>query len=214
MACIIGKKGTRDMADTSELDGLGLAELVRTRQVSPSELLEAAVNRAEDAQARVNCFAALYPDLAREQIAKGGLEGPYAGVPFVTKDLAVGVKGAPLTGGSRAYRDVVCTDDTTLVKRYREAGLVFFGSTTTPEFGLTLTTESTLYGQTRNPWDRTRIAGGSSGGAAAAVAAGVLPVAQASDGGGSIRIPAACCGVFGLKPSRGRIPMGPSRTEG
>jgi amidase len=202
------------MADTSELDGLGLAELVRTRQVSPSELLEAAVSRAEKAQARVNCFAALYPDLAREQIAKGGLEGPYAGVPFVTKDLAVGVKGAPLTGGSRAYRDVVCTDDTTLVKRYREAGLVFFGSTTTPEFGLTLTTESTLYGQTRNPWDRTRIAGGSSGGAAAAVAAGVLPVAQASDGGGSIRIPAACCGVFGLKPSRGRIPMGPSRTEG
>jgi amidase len=109
---------------------------------------------------------------------------------------------------------VVSADDTTLTRRYREAGLVFFGATTTPEFGLTLTTESTLYGQTRNPWDRTRIAGGSSGGAAAAVAAGVLPVAQASDGGGSIRIPAACCGVFGLKPSRGRVPMGPSRTEG
>ena len=202
------------MTGISELDGLGLAELVRTRQVSPSELLESAVTRAEQAQARVNCFAALFPDLAREQIAKGVAEGPYAGVPFVTKDLAVGVKGAPLTGGSRAYRDVVSTDDTTLVKRYREAGLVFFGATTTPEFGLTLTTESTLYGQTRNPWDRTRIAGGSSGGAAAAVASGVLPVAQASDGGGSIRIPAACCGVFGLKPSRGRIPMGPSRTEG
>jgi amidase/6-aminohexanoate-cyclic-dimer hydrolase len=198
----------------NEFDGLGLAELVRDRKVTPSELLEGALTRAEQAQARINCFAALFPDLAREQIARGGLGGPYAGVPFVTKDLAVGVKGAPLTGGSRAYRDVVSADDTTLVKRYRAAGLVFFGSTTTPEFGLTLTTESTLYGQTRNPWDRTRIAGGSSGGAAAAVAAGVLPVAQASDGGGSIRIPAACCGVFGLKPSRGRVPMGPSRTEG
>ena len=155
----------------TELDGQGLAELVRDKKISPSELLEATLSRAEKAQARVNCFAALYPDLAREQIAKGGLGGPYAGVPFVTKDLAVGIKGAPLTGGSRAYKDTVSADDTTLTKRYREAGLVFFGSTTTPEFGLTLTTESILYGQTRNPWDRTRIAGGSSGGAAAAVAA-------------------------------------------
>lgn len=198
----------------TELDGLGLAQLVRDKKISPSELLDATLARAEKAQERINCFAALYPGLAREQIAKGGPQGPYGGVPFVTKDLAVGVKGAPLTGGSRAYRDTVSAEDTTLTKRYREAGLVFFGSTTTPEFGLTLTTESTLYGQTRNPWDRTRIAGGSSGGAAAAVAAGVLPVAQASDGGGSIRIPAACCGVFGLKPSRGRVPMGPSRTEG
>lgn len=200
------------MANLGDLDGLGLAELVRTRQVSPSELLESAVARAEAAQAKVNCFSALFPDLAREQI-KRGLNGPYAGVPFVTKDLGVAVKGAPLTSGSVAYKGTIAADDSTLAKRYREAGLVFFGATTTPEFGLTLTTESTLYGQTRNPWDRTRIAGGSSGGAAAAVAAGVLPVVQASDGGGSIRIPAACCGVFGLKPSRGRMPMGPARTE-
>lgn len=198
----------------TEHDGLGLAQLVRDKQVTPTELLEAAVSRAEQAQGKINCFAALYPDLAREQIAAGLPAGPYTGVPFITKDLAVAVRGAPLTGGSRAYKDVVAADDSTLTKRYREAGLVFFGSTTTPEFGLTLTTESTLYGQTRNPWDVSRIAGGSSGGAAAAVAAGVLPVAQASDGGGSIRIPAACCGVFGLKPSRGRMPMGPSRTEG
>ncbi len=195
-------------------DGLALAAHVAKGDVTPGELLEAAVVRAEAAQLKLNCFAALFPDLARAQIAAGLAEGPYAGVPFVTKDLAVAVKGAPLTGGSRAYKDVVSTEDSTLARRYREAGLVFFGSTTTPEFGLTLTTESTLYGQTRNPWDVTRIAGGSSGGAAAAVAAGVLPVAQASDGGGSIRIPAACCGVFGLKPSRGRMPMGPSRTEG
>ncbi|MBK8200027.1 MAG: amidase [Acidobacteria bacterium] len=202
------------MTFTADTDGLGLAELVRTRQVTPAELLEAAVARAESAQERINCFAALYPELAREQIAKGGLQGAYAGVPFATKDLGVAVKGAPLTGGSRAYKDVVATEDSTLTRRFREAGLVFFGSTTTPEFGLTLTTESTLFGQTRNPWDRTRIAGGSSGGAAAAVAAGAIPVAHASDGGGSIRIPAACCGVFGLKPSRGRMPMGPARTEG
>ena len=117
----------------TEMDGLGQAKLVRDKQVTASELLDAAVSRAQKAQARINCFAALFPDLAREQIARGGLEGPYAGVPFVTKDLAVGVKGAPLTGGSRAYRDVVSADDTTLVKRYRQAGLVFFGSTTTPD---------------------------------------------------------------------------------
>lgn len=198
----------------TDMDGLGLAELVRRRQVSSEELLQAAVARAEAAQKQINCFAAIYPEIAGAQIAAGGLEGPYAGVPFVVKDLGVEVKGAPMTGGSRAYRGNVASRDSTLVERFRKAGLVFFASTTTPEFGLTLTTESTLYGQTRNPWDVTRTTGGSSGGAAAAVAAGVLPVAHASDGGGSIRIPAACCGVFGLKPSRGRMPMGPAKTEG
>ncbi|OZB13413.1 MAG: amidase, partial [Hyphomonas sp. 34-62-18] len=202
------------MTRYSEYDGLGLAELVRTRQVSPEELLETALSRADSVQSQINCFAALYPDIAREQIKAGGLEGPYAGVPFVVKDLGVEVKGAPVTSGSRAFKGNVASRDSTLVERFRKAGLVFFGATTTPEFGLTLTTESTLYGQSRNPWDTTRITGGSSGGAAAAVAAGVLPVAHASDGGGSIRIPAACCGVFGLKPSRGRMPMGPAKTEG
>ena len=202
------------MSSYTELDGLGLAALVAQKRVSASELLEAAVNRAEKVQGQINCFAALYPDLAREQIKAGDLEGSYAGVPFVVKDLGVEVKGAPVTSGSRAFKGNVASRDSTLVERFRKAGLVFFGATTTPEFGLTLTTESTLYGQSRNPWDTTRITGGSSGGAAAAVAAGVLPVAHASDGGGSIRIPAACCGVFGLKPSRGRMPMGPAKTEG
>jgi amidase len=135
-------------------------------------------------------------------------------VPFLIKDLGVEVNGAPMTGGSRTFKGYVASADSTLTERFRKAGLVFFGATTTPEFGLTLTTESTLYGQTRNPWDVTRTTGGSSGGAAAAVAAGVIPVAHASDGGGSIRIPAACCGLVGLKPSRGRMPMGPARTEG
>lgn len=202
------------MTSDIELDGLGLAALVREKKASPGELLQAAVGRAEKAQAQINCFSALYPDLAREQIAAGKLAGPYAGVPFLVKDLGVEVSGAPVTSGSRAYKGNIAARDSTLVARFRKAGLVFFGATTTPEFGLTLTTESTLYGQTRNPWDLTRIAGGSSGGAAAAVAAGVIPVAHASDGGGSIRIPAACCGVVGLKPSRGRMPMGPAKTEG
>lgn len=196
------------------MDGLDLADLVRRRQVSPEELLAAAVARAEAAQKQINCFSAIWPEIAGKQIAHGLPDGAYTGVPFAVKDLGVEVKGAPVTSGSRAWRGNIAARDSTLVERYRQAGLVFFATTTTPELGLTLTTESTLYGQTRNPWDTSRIAGGSSGGAAAAVAAGVLPVAHASDGGGSIRIPAACCGVFGLKPSRGRIPMGPSRTEG
>lgn len=202
------------MSSQTDLDGLGLAAVISERRASPAELLDTAVARAEKAQAQINCFAALYPDLAREQLKAGGIEGPYAGVPFVVKDLGVEVKGAPVTSGSRAFKGNIASRDSTLVERFRKAGLVFFGATTTPEFGLTLTTESTLYGQSRNPWDTTRITGGSSGGAAAAVAAGVLPVAHASDGGGSIRIPAACCGVFGLKASRGRMPMGPSKTEG
>ncbi|MFN3313373.1 MAG: amidase [Hyphomonas sp.] len=197
----------------SDLDGLGLAELVATKQASPAELLDEALSRAEAAQAHLNCFSALYPDLARAQIEAGNLSGPYAGVPFLIKDLGVEVSGAPMTYGSRAFKGYVASCDSTLTERFRKAGLVFFGATTTPEFGLTLTTESSLYGQTRNPWDITRTTGGSSGGAAVAVAAGVIPVAHASDGGGSIRIPAACCGLVGLKPSRGRMPMGPARTE-
>lgn len=202
------------MSSHTEMDATGLAELVRTRQVTSEELLESAVARAESVQSRINCFSALYPDLARDQLNAGGIEGAFAGVPFVVKDLGVEVKGAPVTSGSRAFAGNVASRDSTLVERFRKSGLIFFGTTTSPEFGLTLTTESTLYGQTRNPWDVTRITGGSSGGAAAAVAAGVVPVAHASDGGGSIRIPAACCGVFGLKPSRGRMPMGPAKTEG
>ena len=202
------------MKEYGEYDGLGLAELVRTRQVSAGELLDAAVTRAEAAQETLNCFSALYPDMAKTQLEGGVGDGPFAGVPFVTKDLAVEVKGAPLTNGSVAWKGYVATRDSVLTERYRKAGLVFFGQTTSPEYGLTTTTESTLYGQTRNPWDVTRTSGGSSGGASAAVAAGVLPVAQASDGGGSIRIPASCTGLFGIKPSRGRVPMGPGRTEG
>ncbi len=195
-------------------DALGLAKLVKTGEVSATELLDEALKRAEAARERVNCFSALFEAQARAQIAAGLPEGPFAGVPFALKDLGAALKGAPLTQGSRAYRDYVAPEDATLTARYKKAGLVIFGQTTTPEFGSTTTTESVLFGATRNPWNTERIAGGSSGGAAAAVAEGVLPLAHASDGGGSIRIPAACCGLFGLKPSRGRMPMGPARTEG
>lgn len=202
------------MKDYESYDALGLAELVRKKEASPEELLDAALTRAEAAQANVNCFSALFADKARAQIAEGLPDGPFRGVPFVLKDLGAALKGEPLTQGSRAFKDYVADYDATLTTRYKQAGLVIFGQTTTPEFGGTTTTESLLFGNTLNPWNKERIAGGSSGGAAAAVASGVLPIAHASDGGGSIRIPAACCGVFGLKPSRGRMPMGPYRTEG
>ncbi|MEO0982945.1 MAG: amidase [Pseudomonadota bacterium] len=202
------------MNDYADYDALGLAELVRNKDVSPKELLEAALSRAESAQDELNCFSALFPEIAQDQIAKGLGDGPFAGVPYVTKDLGVEIEGAPITNGCRAFTGHVSQHDSELTKRYRAAGLTLFGQTTSPEFGLTTSTESTMYGLTRNPWNIEHTSGGSSGGASAAVAAGVLPLAQASDGGGSIRIPAACCGLFGLKPSRGRIPMGPTRTEG
>jgi len=202
------------MDDYTSYDAMGLAELVASRAVSPAELLDAALARAEKAQADLNCFSALFPELAREQLAAAATSGsPLAGVPFPTKDLAVEIKGAPLTNGSRGWRDNVAEQDSEITRRYREAGLLLFGATTSPEFGLTTSTESALHGQTRNPWDVSRTSGGSSGGASAAVAAGVVPMAQASDGGGSIRIPAACTGLFGMKPSRGRTPMGPRLTE-
>ncbi len=201
------------MDDYTDYDALGLADLVAKGETSPSELLEAALVRAEAAQDQLNCFSALFPEIGRAQIEAGLPEGPFKGVPFATKDLGVEIAGAPITNGSVACKGHVAARDTTLAARYRATGLVFFGQTTSPENGLTTTTESALYGQTRNPWDLSRTSGGSSGGASACVSSGVIPLAQASDGGGSIRIPAACTGLFGMKPSRGRIPMGPERTE-
>ncbi|CAI8393690.1 MAG: amidase [Hyphomonadaceae bacterium] len=202
------------MDDYANYDALGLAELVRTRQISAEEVLDAALVRAEKAQPELNCFANMFPDIARSQIKDGLRAGPFMGVPYPTKDLAVQIKGAPLTNGSRAWKDNVSDVNSVITERFKTAGMTLFGTTTSPEFGLTTSTESMLFGQTGNPWDKTRTSGGSSGGASAAVAAGVVPIAQASDGGGSIRIPAACTGLFGMKPSRGRTPMGPTTTEG
>jgi len=200
-------------ADYVRHDALGLAALVRRKQVSAAELLDAALARLDAVNPKLNAEAFRFVELAARQLSEGVGEGPFAGVPFMTKDLAVMVAGAPLSSGSRAWKDNVSSIDSVITERIRAAGLVIFGSTTSPELGLTSTTENKVQGDTHNPWKLGRIAGGSSGGAAAVVAAGVIPMAQASDGGGSIRTPASCCGLFGLKPSRGRMPMGPLRTE-
>lgn len=200
--------------DYARRDALDLAGLVARREVTPDELLDAALARLEAVNPVINAVAHRFEALARADIAAGLPKGPFHGVPFMTKDLGVAVRGAPLGAGSLAWTGNVAAEDGVLAARYRAAGLAIFGSTTTPELGLTSSTENRVQGLTRNPWNPERIAGGSSGGAAAVVAAGVIPLAQASDGGGSIRTPASCCGLFGLKPSRGRVPLGPNRTEG
>jgi amidase/6-aminohexanoate-cyclic-dimer hydrolase len=192
--------------ELDKYDALGLAELIRKGGVGPSELLERAIARVEAVNPQLNAVVLRHDEAARRQIAETAPSGPFAGVPFLLKDLNVELAGTVTTNGSRAFADWVASADSTVPRRAKAAGLVIFGKTASPEFGLTVTTESALWGATRNPWNLEHIAGGSSGGAAAAVAARILPIAHASDGGGSIRIPAACCGVFGLKPSRGRVP--------
>lgn len=198
----------------NSLDGLGMAELIRTRQLHPNELLDAALARAAQWNPHVNALSASFPDRARKAIADGLPEGPFRGVPFLLKSLSAMLDGAPVTLGSRLFADAVSDHDSTLVERYKRAGLVIFGMTTTPEMGLSASTETSFTGSTRNPWSLERSSGGSSGGAAAAVAAGIVPIAHGSDGGGSIRIPASACGLFGLKPTRGRTPSGPMAGEG
>ena len=195
-------------------DALGLAGLVKKGDVSPAELLEQAIKQAEAENPKYNFLASKLYDYGRKQIANGLPEGPFRGVPWLIKDLSANIKGQPTGNGSRSYKGYRAPESSELVRRYEKAGLVIFGKTTSPEFGLTPVTESLAYGATRNPWNSDYTPGGSSGGSAAAVASGVLPAAHASDGGGSIRIPASCCGLFGLKPSRGRNPIGPGRTEG
>ena len=201
-------------AEYTEFDALGLAELIEKKQITSLELLAAVIQRTEGLNPKINAFSQLLFEIAEKQIKDGLPKGPFSGVPFALKDIHLQLKGTRTTYGSRVSRDSVATITSTLVERYRNAGLVFMGKTTTPEFGLTTTTESVLYGPTRNPWNPDRIAGGSSGGAAAVVASRILPAAHGSDGGGSIRIPASCCGVFGLKPTRGRVPLGPTAFEG
>ena len=195
-------------------DAMGLAALVKARKASPTELLEASITRAEALNPKFNFIAQRHYDRARAAIAKGLPDGPFTGIPWLIKDLNTYIAGEVTDNGSRFYKGYKAPVTSELVTRIERAGFVVFGKTTSPEFGLTGTTENKLTGDTRNPWNVAHIAGGSSGGAAAAVAAGVLPAAHATDGGGSIRIPASCCGLFGMKPSRGRIPMGPTRTEG
>lgn len=194
-------------------DALGLAELVRKGEVSPAELLDIAIARTEEVNPRLNAVIHKMYEEGKRLAGQVNTGAPFAGVPFLLKDLGLEVKGFPLRTGSKGYEGYVSPEDSVLVRRFREAGLVYFGKTNTPELGLTPYTEPQHFGATRNPWNTERSAGGSSGGSAAAVAAGVTPIATASDGGGSIRIPAACNGLFGIKPSRGRVSLGNYKGE-
>ncbi len=198
-----------DISGYSNYDGLGLAELVRNGEVTAGELLENALAGIEALNPKLNGVTARLDDRARAEIAAGLADGPFTGVPFVLKELGIQCQGAPSRCGSKLTEDLVAVADSELMRRFRAAGLVTTGMSATPEFGFNPTTESVFYGPTRNPWDPGRTPGGSSGGSAAMVAAGVLPLAHANDAGGSIRVPASCCGLVGLKPTRGRVPTGP-----
>jgi amidase/6-aminohexanoate-cyclic-dimer hydrolase len=200
--------------DVTKYDGLGLADLVRRKEVTAAELLEATIARAEAVNPTLNAIITRLYDQARAAIAAGLPSGPFTGVPYLLKDLGALYTGAPTSYGSGLFDGNVADHDSEITARMKRAGLVIFGKTNTPEMGLSPSTEPRRFGATKNPWNLLHTAGGSSGGAAAAVAAGVLPMAHATDGGGSIRIPASCCGLFGLKPTRGRNPMGPDAGEG
>jgi amidase len=196
-------------------DALGLAELVRSGTISAHELLDQAMASIGSANPAVNAVVATFEDDARAAIDQGLPTGPFTGVPFAIKDLWANVAGQVTTNGSRLFASGPPSSyDSEVIRRYRRSGLVIVGKTNTPELGLSPSTEPVLFGPTHNPWDLTLTPGGSSGGAAAAVASGMVAMAHASDGGGSIRIPASCCGLFGLKPTRGRITVGPERGEG
>ncbi len=202
--------------DTRWLDATAHAELVASGEVSAAELTEAAIERIEHLDGELNAVNLRWFEAAREAARDSDLpSGPLTGVPFLLKDLNAHMAGTPMTNGNVALRDAefTCSTDTDLVARFRSAGLVTLGRTASPELGTLPVTEPMAFGPTRNPWDTARTPGGSSGGAAAAVASGMVPIAHASDGGGSIRIPASCSGLVGLKPSQGRITTAPFRSE-
>ena len=202
-------------SEYEQYDALALADLVRRKQVTPDELLEAAIERVEARNPAINAVTMKLYDYGRQAIADGLPDGPLRGVPFLMKDLTSPVAGVRMTRGSRFFADTPPSPaDSEHVKRLKRAGLVIFGRTNTCELGLSLTCEPQLHGPTRNPWNVAHISGGSSGGAAAAVGARMLPMAHASDGFGSIRAPAACCGVVGLKPTRSRNTFAPFSGEG
>lgn len=201
--------------DFAGLDATAQAELVRLGQVSPAELLDAAIARIERLEPAVHAFTTTRFDRARDEAAGELPDGPFRGVPFALKDLTCTLAGEPASDGVKVLKETAWKAPVTshLAARFQAAGLVIVGRTNTPELGIMPTTESLAWGPTHNPWDLSRTPGGSSGGSAAAVAAGMIPFAHASDGGGSIRIPAAACGLVGLKTSRGRTSVGPASDE-
>lgn len=201
------------MKDYAQYDATGLAELVRSLQVSASELLDAAMARADAVEPTLNAIPQRLDAMGRAAAAQSP-SGPFAGVPFLLKDYGQELDGVPNICGTAALKTRIVQGDSAYAARCKAAGLVIFGRTATPEFALKGVTEPEAFGPTRNPINPAHTPGGSSGGAAAVVTSGVVPMAGASDGGGSIRIPAAYCGLFGLRPSRGRVPCGPHAAEG
>ncbi|MDF9714735.1 amidase [Nocardioides sp. ChNu-99] len=197
-----------DFAEYRRHDATGLARLVAEKQVSAAELLQVARERAAEVNPRINAIVRDVPCAGDEERS-----GPFAGVPFLIKDLGQDYAGLPTSSGSRSLQSVPAAEHSTVVQRWLDAGLAIFGKTNLPEFGAKAISEPDAWGPARNPWDLTRTPGGSSGGSAAAVAAGIVPAAGANDGGGSTRIPAACCGLVGLKPGRGLTPLGPGAGE-
>ena len=190
------------------LDALALADLVQRKEVTPLELVDVVIERIESLNPQLNAVVTPMFEQAREAAQRDLPDGAFAGVPFLVKE-STAVAGFRHSSGSRVLADFKAKIDSDMVRRYKQAGLIPVGKTNMSEFGLLPTTESALFGPCHNPWGVTRSPGGSSGGAAAAVAAGIVPAAHGADGGGSIRIPASCCGLFGLKPTRARTPKGP-----
>jgi amidase len=195
-------------------DGTALAELVRRREISPRELAEVSSRAIDAVNGTLNAVIARVPEETERSLAEGPPPGPFAGVPFLIKDVGMHYANVPSEFGSRFFAGTVFPHDSELAARFKRAGVVAVGRTNIPEFGANINTEPVKNGPTRNPWNVAHSAGGSSGGACAAVASGMVPIAHANDGGGSIRAPASCCGLFGLKPSRARQPFGPDQDEG
>jgi amidase len=195
------------------LDALALSDLIARREISPDEVCKKALSLLQRLNPSLNAVISSIPDRVEERLRDVSLSGPLYGVPFLLKDLHHSMQGLAMSSGSRAMLGFVSQRDSELVSRWKQAGLVVLGKTNTPELGLVGTTEPELHGPTRNPWSLDHSPGGSSGGSAAAVSCRIAPMASAGDGGGSIRIPASCCGLFGLKPSRGRMPTGPEFGE-
>ncbi|MBI06596.1 MAG: amidase [Rhodospirillaceae bacterium] len=200
-------------AEYAQYDGLGLADLVRRKEVSPAELVSSAYAVIERLNPQLNAVICSLEDHAQKTLETGPSKGPFHGVPFLLKDLMVSLAGVPTNCGSRLSDGYTRSYDSDLVTRFKESGVVIIGKTNTPELGMNASTEPVLNGPTHNPWNLALTPGGSSGGSAAAVAAGIVPMAHANDGGGSTRIPATCCHLVGLKPTRGRNPAGPDLGE-
>lgn len=201
------------MDDLARKDGLAISELISKGEISAGEVLNTTIERIERLNPQLNAVVHAHFDLARQQIANGLKKSPLSGVPMLLKNTGFEAEGMLLSSGSELLRNAVSKRDSTITARYKAAGMVIVGKSNTPEFALSFTTESEAFGPTRNPWDLSRSAGGSSGGSTAAVASGMVPLANSSDGAGSTRLPASHCGLFGFKPSRLINPVGPAAAE-